>query len=92
MFEIATTIIVLALGMLTFLVARTVLRGKTRIDRPPQTSGEPVETRGVSTPYGGLAVPGSPVAGGLDAIRAADKHFATSGISSQGQRPPTRRS
>jgi predicted lipid-binding transport protein (Tim44 family) len=75
MFEIATSIIVLALGVSTLLVARTVLRGRTRLDRPPQTSGEPVETSVRLDPYGGMAVPGSPVAEGLDAIMAADKHF-----------------
>jgi len=78
MFEIAATIIiiVLALGMLTMLLARRLLRGRTRLDRPPQRINKPVQT---SAPpdlsYGGIAVPGSAVAGGLDAIRAADKHF-----------------
>jgi predicted lipid-binding transport protein (Tim44 family) len=75
MFEIATIIIALALSMLTYLVARTVLRGRTRLDRPPQTSGLPVETSVRLDPYAGMAVPGSPVAEGLDAIMAADKHF-----------------
>jgi predicted lipid-binding transport protein (Tim44 family) len=75
MFEIATIIIALALSTLTYLVARTVLRGRTTLDRPPQRIGEPVQSSVRLDPYGDMAVPGSLVANGLDAIMAADKHF-----------------
>ena len=80
MFEIATIIIALALSTLTYLVARTVLKGRTTLDRPPQRIGEPVQSSVRLDPYGDMAVPGSPVADGLDAIMAADTHL-TSGIS-----------
>ena len=75
MFEIATIIIVLALGMLTFLVLRRARRGRTGHETPPQRIGKPVQTNVPLNPYGGTAVPGSSVAKGLDAIVAADKHF-----------------
>ncbi len=73
MFEIA--IMVLALAVLTFLVLRTVLRGRMRQERPPQRISKPGQTSAPLDPYGGIAVPGSPVAEGLDAIMAADRHF-----------------
>jgi predicted lipid-binding transport protein (Tim44 family) len=75
MFEIATIIIVLALGMLTFLVLRRARQGRTGHVTPPQRIGKPVQTNVPLDPYGGMAVPGSSVAKGLDAIVAADKHF-----------------
>ena len=75
MFEVATIIIVLALGMLTFLVLQRARRGRTGHETPPQRIGKPVQTNVPLNPYGGMAVPGSSVAKGLDAIVAADKHF-----------------
>ena len=75
MFEVATIIIVLALGMLTFLVLQRARRGRTGHETPSQRIGKPVQTNVPLNPYGGTAVPGSSVAKGLDAIVAADKHF-----------------
>ena len=75
MFEVATIIIVLALGMLTFLVLQRARRGRTGHETPSQRIGKPVQTNVPLNPYGGMAVPGSSVAKGLDAIVAADKHF-----------------
>ena len=75
MFEVATIIIVLALGMLTFLVLQRARRGRTGHETPSQRIGKPVQANVPLDPYGGMAVPGSSVAKGLDAIVAADKHF-----------------
>jgi predicted lipid-binding transport protein (Tim44 family) len=75
MFEIAVVIIVLALAALTFLMLRTVLRRRMGLGRPRQRISQPGQTNAPDPSYGGIAVPGSPVAKGLDAILAADKHF-----------------
>jgi hypothetical protein len=73
MFDI--TIIFLALAVLTFLVLRRALGGRTRRQRPPQRISKPIETSAPTDRYAGIAIPGSPVAKGLDAIMAADGSF-----------------
>jgi predicted lipid-binding transport protein (Tim44 family) len=67
--------IVLALAVLTFLVVRTVLRGRTGSARPPQRTNKLGQTSAPADRYGGVAIPGSSVAEGLNAIMTADKHF-----------------
>src|ERR1700721_2414067 len=84
-------IIVLALAMLTFLVMRRALGGRTGRQRPP--APDPVRKgpgdkvlllpRRANKPIGtsapadeaGIPMPGSPAAKGLHAIMAADKNF-----------------
>src|SRR5450432_2133085 len=66
-------IILLALGILAFLVLRRVRGGSP--EQPPKRVSRPLETKASPNRYGGIAILGSPVAEGLDAIAAADEHF-----------------
>jgi predicted lipid-binding transport protein (Tim44 family) len=67
--------IVLALAVLTLLLVRTVLRGRTGRARPPQRTNTLDQTSAPADRFSGVAIQGSSVAQGLDAITAADKHF-----------------
>jgi predicted lipid-binding transport protein (Tim44 family) len=73
MSEIAVIIIVLALAVLTFLGLRTPLHRRMGLERAAQRITKLGQTS--ADRYGGIAVPGSPVAKGLDAIVEADEHF-----------------
>jgi predicted lipid-binding transport protein (Tim44 family) len=78
-FDIYTTLIVLALGVLTFLGLRRVFGVRMGRGRPPQRTGkQPVDTSEPLDRYDGVAMPGSPLAKALDAIMAADKNFDVS--------------
>jgi predicted lipid-binding transport protein (Tim44 family) len=68
-----TIVSFLASAALAFIVVYTVFRGMKWRERSSQQIGKPIASS--RDRYVGIAAPGSPVAEGLDAIMAADRHF-----------------
>jgi len=68
-YTIVYTIISLAVSVFIILRRQETSEQRTGRERRPQRTGEPCDS------YHGIAMPGSAVAYGLDAIMAADKNF-----------------
>ena len=81
--------IALALAVLTLLLVRTVLRGRTGRARPPQRTNTLDQTSAPADRFSGVAIQGSSVAQGSMPSRRRTS-ISTSGISSTGQSRPTR--